>query len=230
MDLVEWLNLELIHEEICRAMGLSNHSKLNPYLVDVINKSREYAFRIIKAKCIYMIVPVTLKTGGILLNGSHLLSCKGRFFEGASHAAIALVTIGTQLEEEVSRLFSRNDSLEGMALDGCGTAAVDEILGLLRRELYAKVSPQAWKIGYNLSPGGQIISIEEQRTIFSLLDGGKIGVELNESYLMRPVKSCSVIIPVGENLVMSNESFCTTCELCSGRTTCANSRFKTNAN
>lgn len=111
-----------------------------------------------------------------------------------------------------------------MVLDACGTAVVDEALGLVRKEMSQLVSPDGLEIGYNLSPGGQIIPIEEQQVIFSLLDGKEIGVRLNDSYLMVPVKSSTVIIPVGEKLTMPNKSLCTTCELCSSRTTCANSR------
>jgi hypothetical protein len=80
------------------------------------------------------------------------------------------------------------------------------------RDLHASAS---------LSPGESEWSVAEQAVIFSLVDAREIGVTLNESMVMSPVKSLSMMIGVGPGPLgvegASNCDFCTIRERCSYR-------------
>lgn len=228
MTVMTWEALELKPEEIFRAMGYGGVKKeINSTVQEVTENMRAQAQKLIKAQCIYELVPVKIMgTNQILLDGRFTLPCVDKFFQGATHAAVGVTTAGPNLEEEVTRLFNTGEALEGVVLDAYGTTAVDEVRGLVRKEIFAKVSADGMTIGYNVSPGSHKVPMEGQKAIFSLVDSGTIGVRLTDSFLMSPVKSSSFIVPVGQNLAMPFESFCTTCDYCSGRTTCQNSRYR----
>lgn len=228
MTVLTWEALELKPEEVYRAMGYGGVKKeINPTVREVAENMRALAHKLIKAQCIFTLVPVEITgTNQILLDGKFILPCVDKFFQGASYAAVGVTTAGPDIEEQVTSFFNTGEALEGVTLDAYGTTAVDEIRGLVRKEIFLKVSAEGMTIGYNVSPGGHKIPLAGQKAIFSLVDAERIGVRLTDSYLMSPVKSSSFIIPVGQNLAMPFESFCTTCDYCSGRTTCQNSRYR----
>lgn len=228
MTVLTWESLELKPEEVFRAMGYGGVKKeMNATVREITENTRNKALKLIKAQCLYILVPVEVAgTNQILLDGKYKLSCVDKFFQGASQAAVGITTAGPDLEQEVTNLFNAGEALEGITLDAYGTTAVDEARGLVRREVFEKVSAEGMTIGFNVSPGGHKIPMEGQRVIFSLVNAEQIGVRLTASFLMSPVKSSSFIIPVGKNLAMPFESFCTTCDYCSGRATCQNSRYR----
>lgn len=138
----------------------------------------------------------------------HLAPCR--------EVAVILCTIGGQLEEVVSQLILE-DPLRGLALDGMGNAAIEVLANNVCHQLEA----QAQKAGYSttipLSPGMIGWSVDVgQRQIFSLVDGKSIGVTLEESSMMRPRKSISMVVGIGEELPVKSR----TCDYCSLRETC----------
>lgn len=228
MTVLIWESLELKPEEVFRAMGYGGKKKeIHATVRETAENTRNKALKLIKAQCVYTLVPVEV-TGPnqILLDGQYQLSCADKFFQGASQAAVSITTAGADIEQEATHLFNAGEALEGLTLDAYGTTAVDEARGLVRREVFNKVSAEGMTIGFNVSPGGHKIPLEGQKVIFSLVDAEQIGVRLTDSMLMSPVKSSSFIIPVGKNLALPFESFCTTCDYCSGRATCQNSRYR----
>ncbi|MDA8221529.1 MAG: vitamin B12 dependent methionine synthase, partial [Desulfitobacterium hafniense] len=80
--------------------------------------------------------------------------------------------------------------------------------------------------GHNLCPGGYQIPLEAQKILFTLLDGGELGISLGETMLMSPIKSHTLVIPVGEKLTKPNLSCAITCEMCVEQQNCAHSRLK----
>jgi cobalamin-dependent methionine synthase I len=62
------------------------------------------------------------------------------------------------------------------------------------------------------SPGQYKWTIEEQKEIFEMVDGSKIGVRLNESYLMVPFKSVSGVYGFGPEEKINKTRVA--CDLC----------------
>ena len=73
------------------------------------------------------------------------------------------------------------------------------VLGSHVAEIIKKdgIRKEGWGSTCNYSPGQYKWTIEEQSEIFSMIDGGKIGVRLNENYLMIPFKSSSGVYGFG---------------------------------
>ena len=101
-----------------------------------------------------------------------------------------VVTIGPGLEEKAD---TSQDLLEKYYLDTIGNIALIKARKYLEDELRARFAMEGLSL---MSPGSlEDWPIEEQRSLFSLLEGveSAIGVKLNESLLMIPRKSVSGI-------------------------------------
>lgn len=228
MQRIEWNNIKLDTSEIYRRIGMPDaDSKRSQNFKPVIEQMRLKALELIDVRCIYEYVPVKVTgTGEILLDNQYPVKAATSFFEGAHEVLIAIQTIGTRLEAESHRLFEVGEMLDGMVLDGCGTVALDEALELLRGMVVENVMARGLQTGHNLCPGGYQIPLEAQKILFTLLNGEEIGVTLGDSLLMSPVKSHTLVIPVGEKLSKPNLSCAITCEMCAEQQNCAHSRLK----
>jgi len=101
-----------------------------------------------------------------------------------------VVTIGPGLEEKAD---ASQDLLAKYYLDTIGNVALVKARKYLEDELRARFAIEGLSF---MSPGSLVDwPIEEQRSLFSLLDGveNSVGVKLNESLLMIPRKSVSGI-------------------------------------
>ncbi|AFQ45875.1 vitamin B12 dependent methionine synthase [Desulfosporosinus meridiei] len=228
MDFIKWDNLQLDTSEIYRRIGMPDaYSKRSRNFKPTIEEMRLKALGLVDARCIYAYVPVEVSgSEEILLANKYAVKAATSFFEGAHQVLLAIQTIGPRLEEESARLFEQGEMLEGMVLDGCGTVALDEALELLRGMVVKEVTDRGLQTGHNLCPGGYQIPLEAQKVLFTLLDGGELGISLSETLLMSPVKSHTLVIPVGEKLKKPNLSCAITCEMCVEQQNCAHSRLK----
>ena len=123
----------------------------------------------------------------------------------------AVCSIGPELELASARLFNE-DPLFAMALDGLGNALVDD----LARQVCGKIATEVESEGLNasapLSPGVPEWPVEiGQPQIFALLDPSKAGITLTTGGMMRPKKSMSLIVGIGQE--MAQTSMCSVCSL-----------------
>jgi len=223
MEFCQWEKVRPAAAEIYQAMG-SGRAPGNPQVAQVVEKLARQAEDFIRARAVYRVVSV--QPGGhdrVILDANLPFRCNPHFFRGADWACVAVATIGPSLEREAGRLLARGDVLEGFVLDAVGTAALDEVVGLLRSKLAAEHAGLGFQLGYTLSPGCQAIPLEEQGVVFSLLDAEQIEVALNESFLMIPVKSSSAVIPLGKELSLRS-SVTYACAICNMHNRCQFSR------
>lgn len=228
VNYIKWDNLKLDTSEVFRRIGMPDAvSKRSQNFKPVIEQMRLKALELVDVRCIYDYVPVSVSgSGEILLANQFPVRAATSFFEGAQEVLIAIQTIGSRLEEESIRLSEAGEMLEGIVLDGCGTVALDEGLELLRGMVVKQVTERGLQTGHNLCPGGYQIPLEAQKTLFTLLDGGELGITLGDSMLMSPIKSHTLVIPVGQKLNKPNLSCAITCEMCAEQQNCAHSRLK----
>jgi hypothetical protein len=99
------------------------------------------------------------------------------------------------------------------------------MLGVLGEFVGEKIKKQGleeqnWSSTCTYSPGQYKWTIEEQKKIFEMVDGNRIGVELNKSYLMIPFKSVSGVYGFGpEDRIDKTRVACDLCprKNCIGR-------------
>lgn len=213
--------LPLDPKKVYRAMGagsggVNKSSNISLPIKQLIEQNREKALELIQYCYTFQFFPVkVIAYDRILLNNTFELVCDAKLFKGASEVALAVISIGPLIEQEVSKLSEKGKLSAGLVLEGYGMAALDELLGFVRAEILGSLPKSGYKLGYSLSPGCCHLPLESQIIIFSLLDPGQIGVQLKASYLAFPAKSCSYIIPVGKELSSPKNSIyiCDICEM-----------------
>jgi hypothetical protein len=148
----------------------------------------------------------------VAIKGPRLVSVVG----GAEQIAVAVCTIGPDLEQAVSALFASGRPADATVLDGVGSAAVEELSQRACREIETIASKRHLTTSIPLSPGDPDFSIEEQRTLLSLSHAEALGVTLNDSLLMQPLKSLSLVVGIGRNLTSGGSP----CEVCTLKDVC----------
>ncbi len=137
---------------------------------------------------------VTLETGDCFVCKSLASGIKG-----CSHLIVALTTIGSAMDEEICRAFKSEDPLMGMMLDAAGSKMVSYYTNQIWREF---TEAAAANVGttHGFTPGSGNFDLSQQKVLFNILDTESIGVTLNESMLMTPAKSISVVYGTGINI------------------------------
>lgn len=140
---------------------------------------------------------------------------------GATDLVVGVCTVGSAISQRISEQLYGEQRLRAMFLDDLGSWAVDQVRQQLCRQIEDDAASRRLHASASLSPGESEWSVAEQAVIFSLLDARKIGVTLNESMVMSPVKSLSLIVGTGPNALgvegASNCDFCTIRERCNYR-------------
>jgi len=165
---------------------------------------------------LYDLFPVEeVHPGEVVLKEVRLRS-KGlaKLWAPAQEVALILCTIGPALDEQVSAHFVASDPLRGLVLDAIGTAALEELAEEACRLIAEVAKGKGWEASAPLSPGNLDWGLEEQRVFFDLLPAEGIGLRLRESYQMTPLKTLSLAMGLGGEVLPSiEESPCTYCSL-----------------
>jgi hypothetical protein len=135
---------------------------------------------------------------------------------GAKQVAVAVCTIGPQLEEAVGAMFTAGQAPEATVLDGVGSAAVEELSQRACRMFEDMARVRGLMTSSPFSPGEPDWPLEGQRDLFDLVPAEEIGVTLTDTYMMHPLKSLSLVVGVGENLGVGGSP----CEFCSLNEVC----------
>ena len=143
-----------------------------------------------------------------------------RVLEGADLAAVSVITVGPNIDREVSRRFADGDSLGGMLLDVMGITVLASV-GIQLRNRFEKdeVTSRGLFMTAPFGPGQCRWDLKDQQALFSLVDAESIGVSLGESFLMNPKKSASSIVGIGEEKNIFRLTSCDICDRpqCTGR-------------
>ena len=135
---------------------------------------------------------------------------------GAKQMAVAVCTIGSQLEQAVGAMFAGGQAVEATVLDGVGSAAVEELSQRACRMFESMAHERGLVTSSPFSPGEPDWPLEAQRDVLDLVGAEQIGVTLSDSYLMYPLKSLSLVVGMGEKLSAGGSP----CEFCSLNEVC----------
>lgn len=137
---------------------------------------------------------------------------------GAEELVVAVCTIGPAVDEKVRAYQAQKEHFKAIMLDEVASWAVDQVRQGLYLYLEEELQAKDWRASTMLSPGESAWSVDDQRVIFEILDATEIGVSLNDSCLMIPLKSLSMIMGVGSQPMgvegMMNCDFCSMQERC----------------
>jgi hypothetical protein len=141
-----------------------------------------------------------------------------RLFAGAPEIVLAIYTVGPRLEERAAEYHAAGNYLSGFALDVVGSAAVDEV----GRVAYGLIEDLAKSKGLNasipLNPGTSHWPLSGNKVLVELVPATEIGIEILDSGLLRPFKSISFAVALGEHVLTPAEG--SSCDYCDTRDLC----------
>jgi hypothetical protein len=131
-------------------------------------------------------------SGGAVLSGAPVIE----FLEKAVKVVILIGTVGRGIDE-FSGQYMGEDPVLGLALDGVGSAGVEELANTCKAMIRSQLAEQGFKTTRSLNPGIPGWEVTQgQPQIFNALPAGDIGVSLTESGIMMPKKSLAFVIGI----------------------------------
>jgi hypothetical protein len=152
--------------------------------------------------------------GGARLGGGPLAAVVG----GAAELIVGVCTVGPAISARVRELHEARQMMRGLLLDDLGSWAVDIVRQQLCRRMEVEAEGAGLHVSTCLSPGESAWPLTEQKTLFTLVDGGAIGVTLSPSMVMSPLKSLSLVMGRGRGS-MGHEGG-SNCDFCAVRDRC----------
>ena len=199
MPVLRRLPVKISEKELLRLQGSSLSSRLQ----DRSREAVEEAGKLVRPLATYSIKRTRQVANSLIsledgteFHGENLV----RLWQGATLLGMGLCTIGPLLESRVSELYSQGNILAAPLLDRAGSLAVESVANGLNYHLCQWASRRGLNMGPRLSPGYGQWNVVEQRLLFRILPGGKIGVHLNEQCMMMPVKSISFCVGIGSGV------------------------------
>ncbi len=132
--------------------------------------------------------------------------------------AMFAATLGEPIGRKIAELFEGNDAALGCMLDGIASERADRAASLLGQAFgeslpdHGGLDSGASVLPY--SPGYCGWHVSGQRKLFAFLEPGGIGIELNSSCLMSPIKSVSGVLVAGRpaaHAFKNDFEFCLDC-------------------
>lgn len=125
----------------------------------------------------------------------------GDIFEEVEDLALFVATVGKRVVREIEARFASSDYALGSMLDSAASAAADK-LGALAEQRFREQLAETGRLKPNTgvlrySPGYCGWHISGQKKLFETLRPEQIGVTLNDSFLMQPLKSVSGVLIAG---------------------------------
>lgn len=223
MPVVRDIRLSMRSRELLRREGIKEYSRLRPEIREVIKGLlvEVRRTRLVQSAIAYKVYPIT-KTesdrlhldGGAMLNGPMLPAA----LPGARELAVAVCTIGPDLEQRGSDYSEEGEALRSLLLDGIGSAAVDSLVQETAKLIAQEASSRGLEASSPLAPGMPGFPISEQWQMLNLVRADEIGVTLTSTATMVPRKSVSMVMGIGPH--MPTWTPAEVCARCSLKRTC----------
>ena len=111
--------------------------------------------------------------------------------------AVAVCTVGDRLERRVAELWDARELPLAVMLDSVGSGAVESLTEYVNDVLCQEGVAAGVKVMNRISPGYGRWDVRDQRAVFRLCPADSIGVTLNGTCFMTPVKSVSLVVGAG---------------------------------
>lgn len=114
--------------------------------------------------------------------------------KNANKVALLAATLGIEVERQI-RKYELTDMSKALILDACCVEYIEKICDLAECEIEKEVINEHLVLNRRFSPGYGDLPIETQAKFLAVTDATKrVGINLNDSFLMIPRKSVTAII------------------------------------
>jgi hypothetical protein len=133
-----------------------------------------------------------------------------RHMDKAGLIAVFACTAGAEISRLAADYNKKGHTVHAYIADSLGSIVVEHAMDKIQEHLKSLMLDRGLKITNRYSPGYCGWELKEQSKLFRLLPEHFCGIGLSDSMLMKPIKSVSGIIGIGENVVYDQY----TCNYC----------------
>lgn len=113
---------------------------------------------------------------------------------GAVEVAAVAITLGLPLEQEVSNLFSQQQTTLACLLDAAGTTALQAACAAVCKVISQQAAQAGLSAGRRISPGQGDWPLERQAKLLELAAGASIGLSVTDTQMLVPRKSVTALV------------------------------------
>jgi cobalamin-dependent methionine synthase I len=198
-QVVQLSNVDIPVKAVLRRFGYPAEMKrvrgeINRILRQEVGRASE----LIHAQGVYRLMGISSRTGCQIRfqNLSFVIeSCQvAKMLKSSDPIVLFMVTLGPVLEEEVKRLFERDETTRGVVLDAIGSETADAVADKLHHVVLKQLAEkEGYSVTPRFSPGYGDWPLTIQRDLLKVCEGKRIGISVNDSFLMIPRKSVSAV-------------------------------------
>ena len=138
-----------------------------------------------------------------------------KHLDGCEKVICMAVTVGAEIEREVTRKFERGEYLASVLLDAAATAAVEQAADLMEKNFAATFAKDGFKLRWRFSPGYGDWNLTEQAKLFTISGAEQIGLNLTSAMMLEPRKSVTAIIgleKISAQKISTHKQNCADCD------------------
>jgi len=195
------LDVHLEPDEVLRMMGYGKDGRLRPEHRVLVENLIQDSRSMVQGRGVYSVRPVDrMSDNELVLTGCPPVRGPiAGFLKPAVRVAAFVVTIGDEIERAADRKMRRGARLEGYVLNAIGSAAADAAVDALADVIYFEDASPQEALTPPFSPGYCGLPLEEQISLFAIVNARSIGVRLLPKMIMQPIKSLSGLIGIGDS-------------------------------
>lgn len=210
-----------LHHVAGQRGGFLSRLAARPAWQDMYRSAVSEAQDLLRPAIAYAVHPVTGAEEGRLriADGQYLESpIVARLFASAQEVVLAAFSIGPLLEERVAGHQAAGDYPASFALDIAGALAVGEVGKVAFQAIEELAVSRGVQASVPLNPGTTHWPLSGNHVFAKLIPTNEIGVEVLDSGLLRPFKSISYAVALGNDVLTPEHA--SSCDYCDTRDLC----------
>jgi len=223
-------------EVVLELQGVPETGKISPQSELLLTSALDEANRLAEPKAVYR--PLSEEDFARVYAGEGANEHPNpvdEIFPRADRLALFAVTLGPVISNRITGLFRDGDFALGYMLDSVASVMAEQVADRVESHFEEALEqqglPECARALVRYSPGYCGWDLSGQRNLFRFLDPGRIGISINESCLMSPMKSISGVMIAGKPEIHYFENdyrFCRECRTksCRGRIRSLKMRFE----
>ena len=197
---VDLTKVEIPVKNVIRRLGYPSGEKVPDGKVgSYFQDAMEIAPAMIKSRAVYRILSPDTRTNASInfqnIDFQIQSTQVAKMLRNAERVIVFMVTIGPDLEDKVNHLMNVGNMTEAVILDAIGSETADAAADMLHHDILKDMARSAgFAVTPRFSPGYGDWPVTIQSEILQVCEGSRIGISVNDSFLMQPRKSVSAVL------------------------------------
>ena len=181
------------------ALRYMRAAKADPETRRLVEETAEMLEKRLRPRFLWRSFPIDRRGGEIRLEGSEVRlpgTLAGKMMAECDTAVLLVCTLGAEFDRMMQE-WEKRDMARAAVMDVCGSAWTEAVCDETEKEIRSRFPGRF--LTDRFSPGYGDLPLELQRGFLQALDGGrKLGITVNDSFLLLPCKSVTAIVGLAD--------------------------------